>query len=307
MKKWIGYGMLFLTALIWGIAFAAQSVGMDYVGPITFNGVRYIMGGMVLIPFVLAGRRKYRKSEGYSKEKEKKQIKTTVIAGLICGVCLCVASLLQQFGILYTSGVGKAGFLTALYIVLVPVFGLFIGKKNRLIIWIAVVVATVGLYLLCIKEGFKIEKGDILLLLCAGVFSVHILTIDHFAESTDGVMLSSIQFFISGILCSIAMFIFEKPTISGILSAYIPLLYTGILSCGVAYTFQILGQKYVEPAKASLILCLESVFSVLSGWVLLKQTLSIRELIGCVVMFAAIIIAQVGENIAAKKSEQASN
>ncbi|MDD6733807.1 MAG: DMT family transporter [Lachnospiraceae bacterium] len=296
MKKWLGTGLLLLTALIWGLAFVAQSAGMDYVGPFTFNGVRYLIGGCVLIPFVISGRLKYRKTEGYLPEKEKEKNKYSLVGGFLCGLFLCTASILQQFGILFTNQVGKAGFLTALYIVFVPVLGLFFKKKNRISIWIAVGIALIGLYLLCVKDGFSIEKGDVLLFLCSIVFSGHIMVIDYYADKTFGVELSCIQFFVSGIICSILMLVFEKPVLADILRAYISILYAGVLSCGVAYTLQIVGQKYVEPAKASLILCLESVFSLLGGMIILDQMLLPKEWVGCIIVFAAILIAQIGEN-----------
>jgi drug/metabolite transporter (DMT)-like permease len=217
--------------------------------------------------------------------------KTVLIGGVCCGIALFLASNLQQVGIQYTS-VGKAGFITAMYIVLVPVLGIFLGKRAGLKVWISVALAVAGLYLLCITEGFSIGKGDILVLLCAFGFSAHILVIDYFSPKADGVRLSCIQFLVCGILSGICMFVTEKPDLSAILQAWMPILYAGVMSCGVAYTLQIIGQKDMDPTIASLILSLESVVSVLSGWALLGQKLSARELFGCVLMFAAIILAQ---------------
>lgn len=295
MKKWLGSGMLLLTAVIWGVAFVAQSVGMDYVEPFTFNFARYFIGGIVLLPFL--GFQKSDKKNASStledrKVQKKKIIKNSIIGGIGCGCLLFIASMLQQFGIVYTNVVGKAGFITALYIILVPVLGLFFGKKTKSLLWICVVISVVGLYLLCISKGYHIETADILLLACAMFFAFHIIFIDFISPKTIGVLVSCVQFFTAAVFCMIAMFIFEEPTMSGMLKAYIPILYTGVLSCGVAYTFQILGQKYVEPTKASLILCLESVVSVLAGWFILKQSLTFRELLGCVIMFVAIVLAQ---------------
>lgn len=306
MKKWLGSGMLLLTAIIWGVAFVAQSVGMDYVEPFTFNFSRYIIGAVVLLPFLKLGNPGAGKKdtsgealESNQKDRNKKVateqkavLKKSVIGGIGCGLLLCVASMLQQFGIMYTNVVGKAGFITALYIILVPVLGIFLRKKTKPLVWLCVVISVVGLYLLCVTDGYRLETADFLLLACALVFAFHIIFIDYISPGTNGVLVSCVQFFVAGICCMIAMFLFETPSFAGILQAYIPILYTGVLSCGVAYTFQILGQKYVEPTRASLILCLESVVSVLAGWLLLKQALSIRELIGCVVMFVAIILAQ---------------
>lgn len=294
MKKWLGSGMLLLTAVIWGVAFVAQSVGMDYVEPFTFNFARYIIGAIVLLPFLGLGNTG-KKADVISDEeqlKKQKRIKKSILGGIGCGLFLFIASMLQQFGIMYTNVVGKAGFITALYIILVPVLGIFLRKKTKPLVWVCVVISVIGLYLLCVSDGYRLEFADILLLACALFFAFHIIFIDYISPGTNGVLVSCVQFFVAGICCMVAMLLFESPSVAGMLKAYIPILYTGVLSCGVAYTFQILGQKYVEPTKASLILCLESVVSVLAGWLLLKQALSVRELIGCVIMFAAIIMAQ---------------
>ena len=221
------------------------------------------------------------------------------LGGIACGVALFAASNFQQFGIQYTT-VGKAGFITACYIVIVPIIGLFLGKKCSPFIWAAVVMALVGLYLLCITDGFSIGLGDVLVLICAVLFSLHILVIDHFSPKADGVKLSCIQFLVCGILSTILALVLEHPQISSILTAWLPILYAGVMSCGVAYTLQIVGQKNVNPTVASLILSLESCISVLAGWVILGQKLSAKELIGCVIMFAAIILAQLPEKNPAK-------
>ena len=284
--------MLLLTALIWGTAFVAQSVGMDYVGPFTFNFSRYIIGALVLVPFSIISLRKRNKVEDSQNKNDKEFKKATLLGGIGCGILLCVASMLQQYGIMYTNSVGKAGFLTALYIIIVPILGLFFKKKIKPLIWICVALATIGLYLLCVKDGFRFEIGDIFLILCALVFSFHIMLVDYVSPKGDGVTISMMQFGISAVLCFICALIFEQVNVSDILRAWVPVLYAGVMSCGVAYTFQILGQKYVEPTKASLILCLESVFATLGGWVILKEVLSIREAIGCIIVFIAIILAQ---------------
>ena len=285
LKNWKSPLLLLLTATIWGVAFVAQSVGMDYVEPFTFNGVRNLLGALVLLPVIcgMSGERDV--------AEEKKDTKTLWLGGVLCGLCLCVASSLQQIGIQYTTA-GKAGFLTAMYIIMVPVFGLFLKKKCSPFVGISIVLATVGLYLLSIKEGFNIGKGDIYVILCAVVFSMHILVIDYFAPKCNGVKLSCIQFLVCGVLCSVIALVMEEPTLSGILAAWLPIAYAGVMSCGVAYTLQIIGQKGMNPTVASLILSLESVISVLAGWLLLHQTLSAREIIGCAIMFAAIILAQ---------------
>lgn len=285
LKNWKSPLLLLLTATIWGVAFVAQSVGMDYVEPFTFNGLRNLLGALVLLPVI------YGMSGKKAAAVEKKDTKTLWLGGVLCGLCLCVASSLQQIGIQYTTA-GKAGFLTAMYIIMVPVFGLFLKKRCSPFVGISIVLATVGLYLLSIKEGFNIGKGDIYVILCAVVFSIHILVIDYFAPKCNGVKLSCIQFLVCGVLCSVIALVVEEPTISGILAAWLPIAYAGVMSCGVAYTLQIIGQKGMNPTVASLILSLESVISVLAGWLLLHQTLSAREIIGCMIMFAAIILAQ---------------
>ena len=284
--------LLLLTACIWGVAFVAQSVGMEYVGPFTFNFVRSILGGLVLIPCIFfLKREKKAKAEKVSEEEKKAQRKTLLAGGICCGVALCLASNFQQIGIQYTT-VGKAGFITACYIVIVPVIGLFMKKKCSPMIWLSVLLAVVGLYLLCINEQFSIGYGDILVFVCAILFSVHILIVDYFSPKVDGVKMSCIQFLVCGLLSGIAMLFAEQPQLSAVLLAWKPIAYAGIMSCGVGYTLQIVGQKGMDPTIASLILSLESCISVLAGWLLLGQTLSMREGLGGVAMFAAIILAQ---------------
>ena len=287
--------LLLLTAFIWGSAFVAQSVGMDYVGPFTFNSVRNLVGGLVLLPFIWLRGQKQRNSvsgDGAMEDPVRLQTGpgTLICGGICCGVALCAAAGLQQIGIQYTT-VGKAGFITAMYIVLVPVFGIFLKRTAGLKIWVSVALAAAGLYLLCMKEGLSLQKGDFLVLLCAVVFSFHILIIDYFSPKTDGVKMSCIQFFVCGLLSGLFA-LGEHPQLSTVLSAWLPVLYAGVFSSGVAYTLQIIAQKDMNPTVASLIMSLESVFSVLAGWVVLGQRLSMRELGGCVLMFAAIILTQ---------------
>ena len=290
--------LLALTAFIWGSAFVAQSVGMDYLGPFTFNSIRCLMGGIVLIPVLLLFKRNGRK-------KSQEQVaevagagigsrKDLIVGGICCGLALAAGSSLQQIGLVYTTA-GKAGFITALYIVIVPVMGILLGKRVGLKVWIGVVLAATGMYFLCITEGFSIAKGDFFVFLCAAAFSVHILVIDYFAPKVDGAALSCIQFFVCGILCAVPMLVSEQPQISQIMEAWVPLAYAGVLSCGVAYTLQVVAQKNTDPAVASLILSLESVFSVLAGWVILGERLSGRELFGCALVFTAVILAQFPE------------
>ena len=288
--------LLFLTAFIWGVAFVAQSVGGEAVGCFTFNGVRSLIGAVVLLPVIYFLDVQKKKELGEEKFLEQKgDKKTLLLGGICCGVMLCIASNFQQFGISFTT-VGKAGFITAMYILIVPILGLFMKKKVGIKVWLGVVLATIGLYMLCMtSESFSLSKGDFLVLICAGFFSLHILIIDYFSPKVDGVRMSCIQFFVCGVISTAIAFIFENPSFSAILSGWLPILYAGVLSCGVAYTLQIVGQKNMDPTVASLILSLESVFSVLAGWVILHQTLSVRELFGCVLMFLAIILAQLPE------------
>lgn len=282
--------ILLLTATIWGVAFVAQSVGMEYIGPFTFNAIRCVLGGLVLIPVILVLKKK---KETGAENQKKEDKKTLWMGGIACGVILCIASNLQQFGIMEAS-VGKSGFFTALYIVMIPVIGIFIGKRPGIKLWFCVALAVVGMYLLCMKDGsFTIERADIMLLLCALAFSFHILVVDYFSPKVDGVKMSCIQFFVCGVLSAVGMLFTETPDISNIQAAWLPLLYAGLLSCGVGYTLQIVGQKGINPVIASLIMSLESVISALAGWVILGQVLSPKEILGCVLMFVAIIITQI--------------
>ena len=285
--------LLLLTATIWGVAFVAQSVSMDYIGGFTFNAVRNLIGALTLLPVIWGVGKANSGKVQNSRPRTPADRKTLLTGGICCGVLLCLASNFQQFGIKYTS-VGKAGFITACYIIIVPVIGIFLKKKCSPFIWIAVILSLCGLYLLCLTpgEGFAIGRGELLVLICAVLFSMHILVIDHFSPLVDGVKMSCIQFLVCGILSGIPALLFESPDLSGIFAAKIPILYAGIMSCGVAYTLQIVGQKNMNPTVASLILSLESCISVIAGWLILGQSLSGREILGCVLMFGAIILAQ---------------
>ncbi len=288
-KQVISAAELLLTAFIWGVAFVAQSVGMDYIGPFTFIAVRNIIGGLVLIPLIIFLSKVDRAKR--NKEETEQYKKNTLLGGICCGFFLCTASCFQQFGIMYTT-VGKAGFITALYIIIVPILGLFMRKKVAPIVWVSTLVAIAGFYMLSISGQVSINKGDILVLIGALLFSFHILVIDYFSPKGNSVAISCIQFFTVSVICGILMFIFENPRIKDILAAYLPILYAGVMSSGVAYTLQIVGQKNMDPTVASLILSLESVFSALAGWLILKQKLSTKELIGCALVFAAVLLAQ---------------
>ena len=288
--------LLMLAALIWGSAFVAQSVGMDYLGPFSFNCVRSFMGSLVLLPVIWFMDRQKKetaehdgqKTEEGTREQNKKVL---LSGGLCCGVILTLSTSLQQIGIKYTTA-GKAGFITALYILIVPLLGLILGKKVGIKTWIGVALAVAGMYLLCIKEGFSISYGDFMVLLCALIFSLHILAVDYFSPRVDGIRLSCIQFFVCGCISAVPMLVWEHPELFQIIRAWQPLAYAGVLSSGVAYTLQIVTQKHLNPTVASLLMSLESVFAVLTGWLVLNERLSLKELLGCVLVFTAIILAQ---------------
>ena len=287
--------MLFLAALIWGFAFAFQSQGMDHMGPMTFNGMRFLIGAIVLVPVIFIFR-----NPGKRKPVTAGAVKVTVLGGIVCGLCLFAASSLQQFGIQYTS-VGKAGFLTTLYIILVPIIGIFFRRKVPVVVWIGAIISVIGMYLLCVSETMSINKGDIFAFCCAIVFAFHILSVDYFAPKTNGIVLSCLQFLTSGVCAMICAFIFEQPSVTEIVNGVVPLLYVGVMSSGVAYTLQILGQKNAEPTLASLIMSLESAVSVLGGWLILNQRLTGKELLGCLLMFVAVVGVQIFD---VKKSDE---
>lgn len=302
-KKMQSNILLLITAFIWGSAFVAQKSGMDYIGPFTFNGIRTLIGGLVLIPVIFImdkSKSKEEVTEVPTEEEKAKQKKTVLIGGICCGTVLFIASSFQQFGVSYTTA-GKAGFITTLYVVVVPILSILLKKRVRPIMWLCVVLGAIGLYLLCMTDkSFSLAFGDMLVLICAVCFAVHIMTVDYFITKADGVKLSCIQFMTSGILGLICMAIFETPNLEAILDCWMPILYAGVLSSGVGYTFQVIAQKHAEPTVASLIMSLESAFAVLSGTILLGEVMSPREILGCVIIFSAVIISQLPER---KKKE----
>ena len=301
-KKMQSNILLLLTAIIWGSAFVAQKSGMDYVEPFTFNGIRTFIGGLVLIPVIFFMEKK-NPPEEISREEKTKKHQELLIGGICCGLALFAASSLQQFGVSYTTA-GKAGFITTLYVVFVPIISVLLRKKVRPIMWLCVAMGAVGLYLLCMTDAsFRLTFGDTLVLLCAVAFAVHILTVDHFSPKMDGIKLSCIQFLTVGIVSMVCMFIFEHPDIHAILDCAVPLLYAGVLSCGLGYTFQVVAQKHAEPTVASLLMSLESVFAVVFGALLLHETMSMRELSGCLIIFIAVIISQLPEKKPQKEGE----
>ncbi|MBQ3138649.1 MAG: DMT family transporter [Ruminococcus sp.] len=288
-QKLKGNIILLITAIIWGTAFVAQSEGMNYVEPFTYNAVRTLIGGIVLIPIIAIFQR-----GGVSSENGAKSQKTTIIGGIVCGIFLFIAGSFQQCGIAMTTA-GKAGFITALYVTIVPLIEVILYRKSSLKVWLCVFLALAGFYMLCIKEGFTIGKGDLLVLCGAFFYAGHIMVIDRFNEkNADGMKMSCIQFFTAGLLMTVCMFIFENPEINAIMDAKYTILYAGIMSCGAAYTLQIIGQRYTDPTSATLIMSLESVFAALSGWIILSESLSIKELFGCTLVFAAVILSQLG-------------
>lgn len=292
--------LLVITALIWGIAFVAQSEGGKAAGPFTFNCIRSFIGGMVLIPVIKIIDKVNHENK---KPVTKKEKNTLLLGGICCGTALFLASSFQQLGLYLGTPAGKAGFLTACYILLVPILGLFIKKRCGFNIWIGIVITVIGLYLLCMSDSLSFQLSDLLVLICALLFAVHILIIDHFSPLVDGVRMSCIQFLVCGALGVFPMFFSEMGhSLEGIMkwvpnlatfSAWIPILYAGVMSCGVAYTLQIIGQNGLNPTIASMIMSLESVFSVIAGWIILNQTMGIRQLVGCGLIFVAIIIAQI--------------
>ncbi len=292
-KAMLGNLCLILTALIWGCAFVAQSVGMEYVEPITFNGIRCIIGGIVLIIANLAFD-SVKKKNGTYKKIEKSEQKELIKGGIVCGIIIFFASTIQQIGISQTT-VGKAGFISVLYILIVPFIGLLLKQKLPKMIWICCALAIAGLYLLCMNESFSIGKGDMIVLISAIAYAVHIIAIGHFAPKVDCVKLSCLQFLVCGVISVVVMFIFEKPNLQNILNAWLPIIYAGALSGGVGYTLQTVAQKWTKPSVASLLMSLESVFAVLAGAVILHQIPTLRESAGCILMFISIIIIQLPE------------
>lgn len=302
-QKTLGNIILLITAIIWGTSFVAQSAGMDYIGPFTFNSIRTLLGGIVLIPVIIV-MRITSKGNKTDKATQRKIDKRSLIGGVFCGIALCIASSFQQVGMVHTTA-GKAGFITALYIIIVPFLtAVLFRKKVGLKIYMCVIIAMIGFYLLCIKKDFSLSQGDGLVLVCALFFSVHIVVIDYFtSKNVDCVLMSCVQFFVAGIIMLICMFAFESPDINSILDARFSILYSGVMSCGVAYTLQIVGQKRTDPTIATLLLSLESVFAALSGFIILKDDMTVKELIGCALVFIAVILAQIDVKALIRKKQ----
>ena len=286
--------LLLLTAMIWGCAFVAQDVAADVLEPLSFNGSRMLLAALAVLPMCwLTDRRAIKSGSGMAwKQMDAKQRKTLILGGVCCGLMLAMGSIAQQIGITLGTGAGKSGFITALYIVLVPLSGLFFGRKLSKLVWLAVVLSVTGLYLLCMKGSLTIDPGDGMLILCAACFCGHILVVDYFSRRTECVKMSCIQFFTTTVICFIGAALTENPTWEAIRTCAIPIIYAGVFSGGMGYTLQILAQRDAEPTVASLLMSLESVFAVLAGWVILHDALSLRELSGCLLMMGGIVLAQ---------------
>lgn len=299
--------LLLIAAVIWGTAFVAQSMGTNYLNAFAFNSLRNFIGAFTLMPVLIwqiltkAGDMNNVQNDSTCENSPQNRWKAIFtrdlfLGGLLCGSSLCIASNFQQMG-LEQSTVGKSAFITTLYIVFVPLLGLFFKKKLPIRIWIGVLFAMIGLYLLCMKdEVFVLSTGDIYLLLSAFFFTIQITAVDHFVPKVNGIALSMMQFLVTAIFSGIGMLFTEIPSWNNVVGAGLPLLYTGVISCGIAYTFQIIGQKHLPPTIASLIMSLESVFATLAGWLILKEILSTKELIGCGLVFAAVILTQLPIN-----------
>lgn len=284
-KQIIGTAMLITASFIWGMSYVAQSIGMNHTGPAAFMAARFLLGGAALLPVIFApspfADKKYGPPAGGLPLK----------SGAVCGVVLFLLSYIQQVGIIYTT-VGKAGFITTLYIVIVPVFGLFLGKKIRPFVWGCAFAALGGMYLLCVGESAPLNKGDMYVLVCAFFGAIHILMIDHYSPRVDAVKFTAVQFFVCGCISLAVAFLTETPSWGALWAARLPIAYTAVLSSGVAFTLQTVAQRRVNPTVASLAMSLEAVFAALTGWLVLKQVLSAREFLGCAVIFASVIAAQ---------------
>lgn len=281
--------ILMLMAFVWGMGFVAQSQGMELIGPNTFNGLRMLIGSLVLLPIALLNRKKYSKTNTYSD-------KALIKSGIICGIILCGASTIQTYGLIYTTA-GKSGFITAMYMIFVPIISIFLGKKITGKTFFCAIVALFGMYLLSMGgNSTEINFGDFLTLICAILFSFHILVIDHYSQKVEAIAFSCIQFFVCGVINIILMLVFENFSYEIVKQCVYPILFSGIFACGVGYTLQPIGQRYADPSVASIIMSLESVFAMLGGIVILSEIPLITEIVGCIIMFAAIIVIQLPDN-----------
>ena len=292
-QKLLGNALLLLTAMIWGTAFVFQRTGMESIEPITFNAARMALAALAIGIVAFLPRKNNAKSASQSEAEKKRYRKNTITGGIFCGVFLSLGSIFQQMGLVYTTA-GKAGFITAMYMLLVPVIGfVFFKRKNTWLVWLAVLVGIAGMYFLCINGSFSLSHGDTLVCLCALFFSFHILCCDYFVRRCDPLRLSALQFATATVLSAAVAAFTEQPTVQKLVSALIPILYCGLVSGGIGYTLQIVAQKFTDPAIASLLMSMESVFAVLAGTLFLHERMSAREIFGCVLMFAAIVLVQI--------------
>lgn len=283
--------ILLIAAIVWGLSFLSQTTSMQYIGPNTFNGIRNLLGAIVLLPFIIFSDAKKKRIK-----EEKKPLKPLIIGGILCGTALCFAGTLQTLSMVEISG-GKSAFITANYIIYVPILSVFLGKRLSLKIIPTIIVAITGFYFLCMtKDDFSVGFYELMAVFCSILFSVQIMLVDFFVPKTEGIKLAAAQFFVCGVINVIFMFLFEKPVLSEIIKCWFPIFYAGAFSCGIAYTFQIVGQKYTDPTSASFIMSLESVFAAIFCWILPPHTaLSPREIFGCILIFLAIIYIQIPE------------
>ena len=279
--------LLFITAIIWGFAFVAQRAGMEFVGPYTFNAIRFALGALSLIPLMIL----IKKSKFDDKRNETFKNNYFIYGGIVAGIILFLGSTFQQTGVVYTTA-GKAGFITGLYVIFVPLFGIFLKNKTSAVTWIGAIIAVSGLYLLSVTESFSMSLGDLLVLVSGFFWAIHVLLIGKISPKTDPIKLAFLQFIICSLLSLIAALISETSTINNIYDASIPILYAGIGSVGIAYTLQIVAQREANPANAAIIMSLEAVFAVLGGWLVLNETIPVRGLIGCALMLTGMIVSQ---------------
>ncbi|MFZ4400270.1 MAG: DMT family transporter [Bacteroidales bacterium] len=284
--------LLLLTAIIWGFAFVAQRMGMEYTGPFTFNAARFLLGGMVLIPLIL------KQNIG---DFSKLHIHQSIKGGLFAGILLFCGASLQQIGIIYTTA-GNAGFITGFYVVLVPIFGIFFLHKTAINVWIGAILALIGMYFLSVSNNFEISKGDSLVFMGAFVWAFHVLVIGKYAPIANVIIIAVIQFFVCGLLSLLVAFFTEPIEINGILNAGLPILYGGILSVGMAFTLQVVVQKYVHPSVTAIILSTEAIFAAIGGWLILGESLTSRGILGCILMLAGMLAAQINFNFKLQKA-----
>lgn len=295
--------LLLIAAVIWGTAFVAQSTAMDHIGPFTMNGLRSLFASLFLLPAMLISDKIHGKKPTFFGTTNPSEIKTLLKGGVLMGIFVTIASTIQQIGIISTT-VGKAGFLTTLYIVMVPILGLFLKKKIGLSSWVAILLSLVGMYLLCVKGSFSIGTGDLLMIGSAFFFAIHILVIDAYSYRTSGIRLSFIQFVICAVVCLVFALIFESPEWEDIVSAMGSIIWVGVFSAGIGYTLQVVGQKSVPAHVAPLIMSLESVFSALSGAIFLNEVMNRREVIGCILIFFGVMLAQIPFDKIFKRSKK---